>query len=261
MRASRVFVIAGREARSIVASPSGAIIIGTFWAVAGLILMSLLFQYRDGVLRLAQTSGMQTGPRGLHINDWVIRLLVQNMGTVLVLFVPLLTMRGFAEERRTGNLELLMSQPVRGAELLLGKFLGAQLSLLACLAVLIPHAVVLAVVSTPDWVWAATAVFGLLLVGLLFGAVGTLLSVLSRSQIEAGVLSLGALLLLAMGPGSLASGRGLAAAIGRYLSILGRFEDFARGVMDLGHVAFFLGATLVILALALRSLDLVRWQG
>jgi ABC-2 type transport system permease protein len=261
MKSSRVLAIAGREARSTVASPSGAAIVGTFWAVAGLLLISLLFRYRDGVIHLAQTSGLQTAPLGLHINEWVVRLLVQNLGTVLVFFVPLLTMRSFAEERRTGNLELLMSQPIRGVELLLGKFLGSQLALLACLAVLLPHAIVLEAVSAPDWKWAATGVFGLLLLGLLFGAVGTLLSVLSRTQVEAAVLALGALLLLAMGSGSLAGGNGIGAEIGAFISVLGRFEDFARGVLDLGHVAFFLGSTLLVLALALRSLDLVRWQG
>lgn len=261
MKLSRVRAIAGREARSTVISPSGALIVGTFWGVAGLLLISLLFRYRDGVIHLAQTSGLQTAPVGLHINEWVVRLLIQNLGTVLVFFVPLLTMRAFAEERRTGNLELLMSQPLRGAELLLGKYFGAQIALLACFAVLLPHAVVLEVVSTPDWRWAATALFGLWLLGLLFGAIGILLSVLSRTQVEAAVLSLGALLLLAMGSGSLAGGGGWTAELGRFISVLGRFEDFARGVLDLGHVAFFLGSTLLVLALALRSLDLVRWQG
>lgn len=261
MKLSRVRAIAEREARSTVLSPSGALIVGTFWAVAGLLLISLLFRYRDGVIHLAQTSGLQTAPVGLHINEWVIRLLVQNLGTVLVFFVPLLTMRTFAEERRSGNLELLMSQPIRGAELLLGKYLGGQLALLACLAVLLPHAIVLEVVSAPDWRWSATALLGLLLLGLLFGAVGILLSVLSRTQVEAAVLSLGALLLLAMGSGSLAGGEGWGAELGRFISVLGRFEDFTRGVLDLGHVAFFLGSTLLVLALALRSLDLVRWQG
>lgn len=257
----QAWVIAKREVRGLVSSPGGWLVLGTFWFVAGLLLVSLLFRFRDGTIALAQSGQLRTGESGLHVNDWVIRPLLYNLGTVLVLFVPLLTMRSFAEERRSGNLELLLSQPVRGADLVLGKFFGSMLGLALCLSVLVVHFAVLAAVTRPDWGATWVGLGGLLLLGLLFNAVGLWISVLTRSQIEAGVLSLGALLLLVIGPGANAEGPNWTQTILGSFAILPRFEDFTRGLLDLGHVAFFGGVILILLAAALRSVDLVRWQG
>jgi ABC-2 type transport system permease protein len=198
---------------------------------------------------------------GLHVSDWVVRPYLYNLGSVLLFFVPLLTMRSIAEERRTGSLELLLSFPIRGSEVILGKFLGAALGLAALLLVVPIHGLLLAIVSTPDWAAAAVGVLGLLLLGLFMTALGILISSLSQSQIEAGVLTLGVLLLLGLGPGvAEAASPALARMLG-FIAVLARFEDFTRGVISLEHVAFFLGGTLLLLALALRSLDLLRWRG
>jgi ABC-2 type transport system permease protein len=253
--------IARREARSLLESPGGYIIVGTFWLIAGLLLVSLLFRYREQILALARQPGLRAAPLGLHVNDYVIRPLFYNLGTVLVFFVPLLTMRSFAEERRTGSLELLLSQPLRGGEVLLGKFFGALLSLGFCLSILLLDALILAVVSRPDWGASIAGLLGLLLLGALFAAIGILLSVVSRSQVESAVLSLGVLLALFLGPQAVAASSPRIASVLDYVSIMGRFEDFSRGILDLGHAAFFVGAILIVLAAALRALDLVRWQG
>jgi ABC-2 type transport system permease protein len=261
MSLRRAWRLALREGRSLFSSPGGYIVVGIFWLVAGLLLVSLLFRYREAMLQLAETAGMRTQRVGLHVNDFVIRPLTFNLGMVLIFFVPLLTMKSVAEERRTGNLELLLSQPLRGGELVLGKFFGALLTLGVCLGVLLIHALVLLAVSRPDWGAAAAGFLGLLLMGGCFCAVGLLLSILSRSQVEAGVLTLGALLALFLGPEAMGSSAGREAGFVRFISMAARFEDCTRGLLDLGHVAFFLGLTFLFLALALRCLDLVRWQG
>ncbi len=261
MNLSRTLRIAGREVRSLLSYPGGFFVVGTFWAMAGLMLVSLLFRYREASMHLAQAGGLQATPMGLHVNDMVIRPFLYNLGTLFLFFVPLLTMRGISEERRTGSLELLLSQPLRGGELLLGKYLGALGSLGICLSVLVVHAVVLARISTPDWPAALAGLAGVVLLGSLFCALGILISVLSRSQIEAGVLSLGLLLVFALGPQAIQPGSPAAASVLEFFTVMLRFEDFARGILDLGHVGFFIGAVLLIMALALRSLDLVRWQG
>lgn len=255
------WLIAGRETRSVVGSPGGLVVLGTFWLVAGILFVSLIFRFRDGWLQVAQTGGLRTETVGLHVNDWVVRPLLYNLGTVLILFVPLLTMRSFAEERRSGNLELLMSQPLQGADLVLGKFFGATGALFAGLAVLLGHLAILGLVSRPDWPAAFVGLLGLGLLGSFFVAVGILLSVLSRSPIEAAVLSLGALLLVVVAPGGGGGGPGWLASAREFFAVLPRFEDFTRGLLDLGHVFFFVGAIFVLLAAALRGLDLVRWQG
>jgi len=261
MRRSAAWSIARREVRALFESPGGYLILGTFWLVAGMLLLSLLFQYREESLRLAQGGQVRSGPAGIHVNDAVVQPLLLNLGSILAFFVPLLTMRTFAEERRSGSLELLLSQPVRGVDVLAGKTLGALASLGICLSILLVHAVVLLLVSSPDWPALLAGLVGLLLLGLLFTAAGVLLSVLSRSQVEAAVLTLGGLLAATIGPGAARPGSPAGEAIVGFLSIMGRFEEFTRGLLDLGNVAFFVGATLLLLAAGLRALDLVRWQG
>ena len=234
---------------------------GTFWLLVSRFFVGGLFTYRDALLHQAQRAGLRSGPLGLPVGEFLIYPFLINVGGMLLFFVPLLTMRSFAEERRTGNLELLMSQPIRGVELLLGKFLGAFFALLGCYAILVFVGVALGLVVSPDWAAFAAGLLGLILMGTFFTSVALLLSVISRSQIEAAVLSLGVLLLTVLGPRNLSQGPEWVKGVAGFVSVLDRFDDFARGVVDLGHVSFFLGLSLIVLALALRSLDLVRWQG
>jgi ABC-2 type transport system permease protein len=261
MNLGRSARIGWREVRGLFVSPAGYVVVGIFWLVAGLLLVSLLYRFREAGLQLAQSGRLQTGPVGLHVNDFVIRPLLYNLGSVMIFFIPILTMKSIAEERRTGSLELLLSQPLRGGELLLGKYLGALLSLGVCLSILLAHGVILGLVSRPDWGATLAGFLGLLLLGAFLTALGLLLSVWSRSQIEAAVLSLGVFLALLMGPDALHSAKEGARPVLDFFSVMARFEDFTRGVLDFSHVAFFLGATFLALAGALRSLDLVRWQG
>ncbi len=262
MRLPSSMHIAAREAQGLLWSPSGALIVGSFWVSAGLIFMLVLSRFREALILTARQPNLQAGPAGLHINDWVIAETFNYTGGVLlILFVPLLTMRSFAEERRTGNLELLMSQPLSGSDLLIGKVGGAFLALIGCFSIFLIQAGILAWITTPDWPAALVGLLGLTLTGFLFVSFGTLVSILTRSPIEAAVLSMGGLLILLTGPNMVSSApRWLRDAI-EFLSVESRFRTLTSGILDMGDVAFLLGASLILLAVALRGLDLVRWQG
>jgi ABC-2 type transport system permease protein len=261
MRLRIVLRLARRELRALFDAAGGPLVVGIFWLVSSFILVAHLYQFRAQILEIAQSGRVRTGPLGVHINDAVVRPFLLNLGSILVFFVPLLTMRSFAEERRSGGLELLLSQPLRGVDALLGKFLGAALSLAACLVILLPQGVALAFVSRPDWGAALAGVLGLLCLSTLFLSVGILVSVLSRSQVEAAVLGLGTLLAVVIGPGAIRPSGPRGEAFVEFISIMTRFQDFTRGVVDPAHLLFFGGLTLIVLAVALRCLDLVRWQG
>ena len=84
---------------------------------------------------------------------------------------------------------------------------------------------------------------------------------LTRSPIEAAVLTLGLLLLIVTGPAMMSNGPEWVRGMAEFLSVEGRFRDFSHGVFDLSHVAFFLGSSLLLWAASLRGLDIVRWQG
>jgi ABC-2 type transport system permease protein len=261
MRPRVILRLATREVRALFDAAGGPLVVGIFWLVSSYILVAHFYQFRAATIELAQSGRLHQGAVGIHVNDAVVRPFLLNLGSILVFFVPLLTMRSFAEERRSGGLELLLSQPLRGVEVLLGKFLGAALSLAACLAILVPQGVALAFVSRPDWGAAFTGVLGLLCVAGLFLAVGILVSIFSRSQVEAAVLGLGALLAAVIGPGAIRPSGPRGEAFVEFISVMSRFQDFARGVVDPAHLLFLGGLTLVVLAVGLRCLDLVRWQG
>ncbi len=261
MSVARARALAVREVRGFFASPVGWTILAVFSLIAGLIFVGLLIRYRQAALSLAQGSGIRSGEVGLHVNDWVVRPYLYNLGSVLLFFVPLLTMRSLAEERRAGSLDLLFSLPLRGQDLIVGKFLGASLTMALLLCIVPVHGLILAAVSAPDWGAAAAGGLGLLLLGLFMVALGILLSTLAQSQVEAGVATLGLLLLFGLGPGVAESASPVLARLLSFTAILMRFEDFARGVIDLRHVAFLLGGTVLCLALALRAVDLLRWRG
>jgi ABC-2 type transport system permease protein len=260
-RAPRPIALALREVRGFFTSPVGWTIAAVFAFVAGLVFFGTLMRFREAGLSLAQSAQVKPGEIGLHVNDWVVRPYLVNLGSVLLFFIPLLTMRTIAEERRGGSLELLFSLPLRGSDIILGKFVGAVLSLAALLFVIPLHGIVLAAICTPEWGAALVGMLGLLLLGIFMLSLGILISTLSQSQIEAGVLTLGILLLLGLGPSVAGSFSPGLARLLDYVAVLNRFEDFTRGVVDLRHVAFFLGGSLLWLALALRSLDLLRWRG
>jgi ABC-2 type transport system permease protein len=258
---ARIRALAVREYRAFFGSPVGWTVSAVFALVAGLVFVGLLIRYRDGAISLSQSGQVRPGEIGLHVNDWVVRPYLYNLGSILLFFAPLLTMRSMAEERRSGSMDLLLSLPVRGQDLILGKFLGSSFTLLSLLAIVPIHASILSFASTPDWGAAVVGLLGIVLLGLFMVALGVLISSLSQSQLEAGVLTLGVLLLLGLGPSVAESfSPGLARALG-FIAVLGRFEDFTRGVVDLRHVVFFLGAILLMLALAVRSVDLLRWRG
>ncbi len=250
-----------REVRAYFASPVGWTTAASFFMIAGLIFVALLFRYRQAILSLAQSSQLQTGGIGLHVNDYVVRQYFTNIGSMFLFFVPLLTMRTLAEEKRSGSLELLLSFPLRGQDVLVGKFFGTATIFLLLLSVVPLHGLILASISTPDWSAALVGLLGLVLLGLFMLSLGILVSSLAQSQLEAGVVTLGLLLLLGLGPNVLEAVSPSLAHLFSFAAILTRYETFARGLLDLEHVAFFLGGTFLWLALALRSIDLLRWRG
>lgn len=173
---------------------------------------------------------------------------------LLILTIPLLTMRQFAEERRNGTLELLLSTPVGDLAVVLGKFF-ANLSLVALLLLLmlaLPGA--LATVADPDWGPVISGYIGLLMLAAALIAVGLALSAATSNQLVAAVLSLGLFLLLWMAE---VLGVLLPAPLDGFaiaLSLDTRFAPFAAGAVYLSDFGFFLTLTMVGIALCVAAL-------
>jgi ABC-2 type transport system permease protein len=180
----------------------------------------------------------------------------------MVFFAPLLTMRLFAEEKREGTFELLMTAPAPESGIVFGKFLGAWSFYTALLALSFIYQFILLSISSPDLGHTISAYLGIWLYGGATLAVGMLFSALTENQVIAAFMSLIALMLLWLGD---QAGRLIAnidaARIVRGLSLQGRFNSsFAAGLIRAEDVAFFAGMIAVILYITIRVIESYRWR-
>src|SRR5688500_5098329 len=223
---NNILAIAQKELKAYFASPIAYVVIGLFALVFG-------FFYYIGVAffvqQSAQMMGMQGGPTQ-NVNEQVVRGLFLNASVILLFVLPMITMRTYSEEKRSGTIELLLTSPLTDFEIIMGKFLGAMALYAAMLAVTLIHVGLLFVFGNPEWRPVATAYLGMLLMGGCFISVGLLISSLTKNQIVAGIVTFAVFLMLwvinwigtFVGP--------TAQAILGHLSITEHFDDFSRGV-------------------------------
>jgi ABC-2 type transport system permease protein len=175
--------------------------------------------------------------------------------------MPMITMRTYSEEKRSGTIELLLTSPVSDIEIILGKFFGAMGLYAAMLLVTLLYMAILFVYGNPEWRPIASGYLGLLLMGGCFISLGLLISSLTKNQIVAGVLTFAVFLMLWVinwiGDQSGPTTR----AVVNYLSIVDHFDDFARGIIDTKHLVYYLSFITFGLFLTAKSVDSERWRG
>jgi len=179
---------------------------------------------------------------------------------ILLLVIPVLTMRLLAEERGTGTVELLMTFPITDTQVILGKYLATMVVYVLMLVPTLVYVVVLKVYGNSEWGPLLSAYLGLLLLGGAFVAVGMFSSSLTRNQIIAGVVGIGILLLLwVMGAASGVLGSRMSSFLS-YLSLSDHFQNFGQGVIDLKDVVFYLSFIVGALFLTVRIFESARWR-
>jgi ABC-2 type transport system permease protein len=204
---------------------------------------------------------MGGGPQAMNINQDLLRPVLQN-ATVLLLFVlPAMTMRTYAEERRSGTMELLLTSPLSDLQIIMGKFIGALTLYSVMLAVTLVHVAILFIYGNPEWKPIATSYVGLLLMGGSFLAVGLFISTLTTNQIVAYIVTFSVFLMLWIISwiGSFSSG--WFTEVTRYLSIIEHFDDFSKGIVDTSHIIYYLSLITLGLFLTAKSVDTERWRG
>jgi len=252
---TNTFAIARKELRGYFASPVGYVVVGLYAIVFGYFFSVGLTWF----VRQSMQAQMGGGP--MNINQQVIRYAFMNSAVINLFVVPLITMRTYAEEKRSGTIELLMTSPVTDLQIILGKFFGALGLYLAMMAVTLPHMAVLFVYGNPEWKPILTGYLGMLLMGGSFLAVGMFFSSLTRNQIVAGMFTFAILILLWVidWVGTLAPPT--AGAVIEYLSLTGHLEDFVRGVIDTRHLVYYLSFITFGLFVTARAVDTERWRG
>lgn len=182
---------------------------------------------------------------------------------LMVFVVPALSMRSFAEEVRTGSIELLMTSPVSDAQLVVGKWLGSLVFLVVLLLPMVLQAVVMGVFSDPDWGPIATGLVGLALVGGLYLAIGVFVSALTGSQLIALLITILITGLLTIGLYALSGAQWLPTWLRPavvYLNVDQQYRDFAKGLIDTSNFVYFVSLAGLFLFLAVRAVESRRWR-
>ena len=243
-----IFTIARREIITMFLSPLAWVILGVIQVVLGFMFLSLLDNYailQPQLMRLENTPG---------VTDIVVAPLFQLAAIILLMIMPLITMRTFAEEKRNKTLTLLISSPLSMTEIVLGKFLGLFLFVLFLVSLLMLMPLSLYMGTALDTGKLVSIYLSMLLLLSSFAAIGLYLSSLTDNQTIAAVSTFGALLMLWIidwvGE-TVGDGQNVAA----YLSILRHHQRMLEGVFNSSDLAYYLILITTFLVLTIRQLD------
>ena len=236
----KILLLTRREVGSYFASPVAYVAMALFLAVTGLIFA--LWDFYPGAVAAMQA----------NFNVMMI---------ILVLILPILTMRTFAEEWRTGTLESLLTAPVTDVQVVLAKFLGSWLFYLAMLTPTLVYLVILRIYGNPEYGPVISGYLGLALLGALYIAIGILASSATSSQVIAAVVAVVVLILLVLlAPAVESSVPPPWRTVIHYASIQTHYKDFTLGLVDVVHVIYFVAVTAWALFFTVKILESRRWR-
>lgn len=246
-----ITVIAARELRSLFLSPLAWTLLAVVQGLLAWMFLLLVDDFRELQGRLAS---LDNAP---GVTDLVAAPLFRVAAWVLLLLVPLLTMRLFSEERRTRTLDLLLSAPVAMSEIVLGKYFGVLAFLLMTVALITLMPLSLALGATLDAGKLLAGILGLSLLAAAAAAAGVYLSTLTTQPAVAAIATMGLLLALWMVDAA-STIPGTAGDLFGYLSLRRHYDAFLLGLFDSADLAYYLLFGMAFLGLAIRRLDDLR---
>lgn len=251
-----VMTIYRKELRSYFVSPIAYLLLLMFAIIFGFFFWNSLGYF----VLMGIEAQMRGQPMPMNINEQVIRPLLSNISVVGLFFIPMITMRLFAEEKRSGTIELLVTSPVRDIEVITGKWLAAC-SLYACmLFVTLLNFGFLFKYGNPDWKPLLIGYLGLLLQAGAMLAIGTFISTLTKNQIIAGAVTFAICLLLWIVGWVGDYETAMWATVLSYMSVVTHFESFAKGVLDVKDAVFYVAVIFLGLFFTARSMESLRWR-
>ena len=256
---NNILAMAHKEIKGYFSSPIAYIVIGFSAILFGWFFINRLFFFD----RMSLQAGVGLGgpPQPVNVNEMLISPLFLNVSVILLFTLPLVTMRTYSEEKRSGTIELLLTSPLTDFQIVIGKFIGSLVLYAAMLAITLIHIGILFAFGNPEWRPVATGYLGLLLMGGCFLSMGLFISSLTKNQIVAGMITFAVFLLFwVINWISSFTGPTMQAVL-NYLSITEHLSDFTRGVIDTKHLVYYLSFIAFSLFLTVRAVDSERWRG
>jgi len=251
-----VWIICQKELNSYFTSPVAYLLLTMFALIFG-----FFFWNSVGYFNMM---GLESQMRGqafpMSVNEYVIRPLLSNVSVIGLFFIPMITMRLFAEEKRMGTIELLATSPVRDMEVIIGKWLAALILYAVMMLFTAINFAFLFRYGNPDWKPLAIGYLGLLLQAGGLIAIGTFISTLTRNQIIAGAVTFGVCLLLWVLGWVSQYENATWAQVLSYMCVITHFDSFAKGVLDTKDAIFDVTVIFLGLFFTARSMESMRWR-
>ena len=248
--------VAGKELRTYFHSPIAYVVMAAYAVFCGYSFSQITGMYLIMSFRMMT---MGQGSPSVSLNEVIIRGMLEGVLTVvLLLLIPLITMRLFAEEKRSGTMELLLTSPLTDLEIILGKFLGALGLYLVLILITFFYIGILFVYGTPSAKPVVANVLGLLLYGGALLALGMWFSTLTKNQIIAGSISLVVFLLLYILDWVTEYQSSTTRDVIAHMGLRTHFDSFAKGVLDLKDVVFYVSVITLGIFLTARSVEALK---
>ncbi len=258
-----ILAIYRRELGGYFVSPIAYTVIGFFLAATGLVFFLILkFLMAQAMMMMMRASQMGMPP-DVDVPMMTTRQFVGFIGTyVMPLLMPMMTMGVYAEERKRGTMEMLMTSPLTEFQIVFGKFLASLTFFVVMLAPTLLYYLLIGPYSEPGLPWriVGSGYLGLFLLGAVLIALGSFISSLTENQIVAGVVTFILFLLLLFLDISMRDSTSSLAEVFKYISPLQHHETFAQGVIDTSSIIFYVSAAVIGVFLTLRNLDSMRWR-
>ena len=254
---NKILAIYRRELRYFFNSPVAYAVIIVFLILAGYFFYNLL-----GYFNLASIRAMQNpaAAHALNLTEDVVEPLFGNLGVIMLLILPLLTMRLLSEERKSGTAELLFTFPISDWDVILGKYLATLTVFAVMLALTALCPLLLSVYANPEAGPILTGYLGCFLIGAAYVAMGLFFSTLTDNQLIAGVATFGSGVLFLLIAWVAPFVSPAAARVILELSIIEHYSSFSKGVLDSNDAIFYLNFSVFFLFLSSRVLDSNRWR-
>lgn len=252
---SAIWAIVRKEWRSYFITPAAYVVLALFAVIAGFFFYSMLAEF---VLQSLSGAGGFGGGGPVDVNAQVLQPLFFDIGITLLFLLPMVTMRLYAEELRSGTMELLKTSPVRRMEIILGKFFAAFGLLVLLLLITGIYVAIVAHYSTPDMHAALVSFLGLALLGASFLSLGLLISSFTRNQIVAGTATFVLFLLLWVADWASGYGNSVAARAFSYMSVTSHLQNFTQGIIDTKDLVYYLSLIAAGLFLTARRMELAE---
>ncbi len=228
-----------RELGSYFNTAVGYVVLAVFWFFSGLSFYTYCLLYN--------TSSMS--------------MFFASMFVIIILIIPLMTMRSFSEERRQKTDQALLTAPVSLFEIVFGKFLAAFVMYLLCSLIFILYAIIISTFTSPDWAVFFSTFLGILLLGASIIAIDMFISSMTESQVIAATVSIGVgILINRLGDvASYLNTEWVTNVINR-ISFDKHFSNFSTGIISLPSIIFYLSVTAIFLFLTARVFEKRRWS-